>query len=293
LITTLYKYECTTERQSTRSVIGLGFSIRRRILVRNMLFRYIWLDGGWCWWTALLRYRLRHLFVDWGLNDGDRIRKWLLRASATFRIEFFHDFNFNSKDTLFKENVPHGVVHEVTNGLTGVDHESIGELHALGPSSAQFTRNDDLASLGTALHHEAKNTIACTADSETTEQLVSEGLALGDGGKAAVLDFLGIKLERVFGESEPFLYERRQLTNTTSLLAKNLLRVGSTDDNLGTGVGNTDFAARVSLLCELAGEEFTQFSFEYTIGHELSLLADVAVGSHISVNVEDLEGEVG
>lgn len=33
------------------------------------------------------------------------------------------------------------------------------------------------------------------------------------------------------------------------------LSVGSTDDDLGTGVGDTDFTSRVTLVCELAGEE--------------------------------------
>jgi hypothetical protein len=65
-------------------------------------------------------------------------------------------------------------------------------------------------------------------------------------------------------------------------------------------MGNADFTSGVSLLCELASEEFTKFGFEYTIGHKLrilegsgpigidttelpanlSLLTDVGVGGH-------------
>jgi hypothetical protein len=37
-----------------------------------------------------------------------------------------------------------------------------------------------------------------------------------------------------------------------------------------------DIAARVTLLRELTGEEFVQFSVEDTIGHKLALLADLA-----------------
>jgi hypothetical protein len=47
-----------------------------------------------------------------------------------------------------------GVVDEVLSGLTGVDHEAVGELHGLGTSGAQLAGNDNLATLGTRLHNE-------------------------------------------------------------------------------------------------------------------------------------------
>jgi hypothetical protein len=133
---------------------------------------------------------------------------------------------------LLQEDVAYGVIYEVADGLARVNHKSIGEFHALRTSGTQFSRNDDFTPLGTALHHEAENTIACAADGETTEELVSEGFALSDSRKAAILNLLGVQLERVFGESESFLYERRQFANTTSLLTKNLLCVRGTDDDL-------------------------------------------------------------
>lgn len=44
--------------------------------------------------------------------------------------------------------------------LSGVDHESVGELHRLGTGGAQFARDDNLASLGARLHDEAEDTVA-------------------------------------------------------------------------------------------------------------------------------------
>lgn len=81
-----------------------------------------------------------------------------------------------------------GAVDEVAGGLTGVDHEAVGELHGLGTGSAQLTGDDNLATLGAALHDEAENTIAGTTDSKTVQKLVAQGLALGDGGQTTVLD---------------------------------------------------------------------------------------------------------
>jgi hypothetical protein len=63
-----------------------------------------------------------------------------------------------------------------------VDHETIGELHALGTSSTKLSRNNNFATLSTTLHDESKDTIASSSDSKTIEKLVSERLALGDGG---------------------------------------------------------------------------------------------------------------
>lgn len=133
-----------------------------------------------------------------------------------------------------------------------MDHETICEFHGFCTSSTDLPRDDNFTTFGVGLHDETENTIACTADgflelfcekiifqiiyaptdSKTTEQLVSQALALCDGRETTVLNFLSVKLERVLGELETFLNERSQLTNAASFLSKNLLRVCSTDDNL-------------------------------------------------------------
>jgi hypothetical protein len=52
--------------------------------------------------------------------------------------------------------------------LSGVDHETVGELHRLGTSSTELARDDNLATLGAGLHDEAEDTVAGTARERTT-----------------------------------------------------------------------------------------------------------------------------
>jgi hypothetical protein len=88
---------------------------------------------------------------------------------------------------------------------------------------------------------------------QTTEQLVPQGLGLSSGGQTPELDLLGVQLERVLGELESLLDERLELADAASLVSEDILRVGRTDDDLGTGVGDSDLTARVSLLGEFTG----------------------------------------
>lgn len=210
--------------------------------------------------------------------------------------------------------------------MSGVDHETIGELHRLGTSGAQFAGDDNLASLGSGLHDETEDSVARAArgekrsqlgfvrawvlpparrirqvryathedsistrrpplpaapppppgpfenssllletrfrskgdsptDGKTSEELVPQALALGDGIETTVLDLLGVKLDATLGELEPLLDEGSELADAASLLSENLLRVGGADDDLGAGVGDANLAARVSLRGEGAREE--------------------------------------
>ena len=72
--------------------------------------------------------------------------------------------DLDTKDTLTKHDVPDGVVNKLNGGLTGVDHEAVGELHGLGTGSTKLARDDNLATLGTGLHDETENTIARTIE---------------------------------------------------------------------------------------------------------------------------------
>lgn len=54
------------------------------------------------------------------------------------------------------------------------------ELHGFGTSGSQLARDDDLATLSAGLHDESQDTVACSSDSKTVEQLVSKRLALRD-----------------------------------------------------------------------------------------------------------------
>jgi hypothetical protein len=166
-------------------------------------------------------------------------------------------------------------IDEVLCWLTRVDHETVGEFHALGTSSTELARDDNFATLSTALHDETKDTIASAANSETIEEFVSEGFALCDGGKTSVLDLGRVERDGVFWELESLLNERGEFADSSSLLAENFLGVGRSNDDIGDGGCDTDFDSRVSFLSKFALEELVQFGVEDTICDELSPLRAV------------------
>ena len=207
-----------------------------------------------------------------GLDDGDGIGQRLLGAGLALRVRAAHDLDLDTQDTLAEKDMAGGRVDEVLGGLTGVDHEAVGELHALGTGGTELARDDNLAALGAGLHDEAEDTIAGTADSQAVEELVAERLALSDGGETAVLDLGGVQRDRVLGELEALLDEAGELTDAAALLAQNLLGVCGADDDVGDGGRDADLDAGVTLLSELALEELVQLGVEDTVGDELSPL---------------------
>jgi hypothetical protein len=72
--------------------------------------------------------------------------------------------------------------------------------------------------------------------------------------------------------------------------------VGGSDDDLGSGVGDSDLTSRVTLLGELSGadasdrvlsfspkyysQELSKLGLEDTVGDKLSLLRDLSRGRH-------------
>jgi hypothetical protein len=89
-------------------------------------------------------------------------------------------------------------------------------------------------------------------DSQTSQKLVSQRLGLSNGTESSMLDLLGIELQRVLGELESLGNQSGQLPDPPSLLSENILSVGSTNDDLGLGVGGSNLTAGVTLLSELA-----------------------------------------
>lgn len=110
--------------------------------------------------------------------------------------------------------------------------ESWTDLHGLGSGSTELTRDNNLATLSTGLHDESEDSVAGSSEGKTTEELVSEGLGLGDGGESSGLDLLGVELKRVLSELESLLDEGGELPNSSSLLSEDLLGVGGPDDDL-------------------------------------------------------------
>ena len=58
-----------------------------------------------------------------------------------------HNLDFESDDTLSEHDVSDGGVDVLGDGVTGVDHESVGELHGLRSLASQFAGDDDFATL--------------------------------------------------------------------------------------------------------------------------------------------------
>jgi len=205
------------------------------------------------------------------LQDGDNIGKVLLGTSSASGVIVKHDLNLDTENTLTEKNVANSSINEVTGGLTGVDHETVSELHGLGTGGTELARDNNLATLGARLHDETEDTIASTTDSQAVEKLELDGLALGNGAKTTVLNTLGIELNGVLGELETLLDKGGQLADTATLLTENVLGVGGTDDDLSASRSDADFNTRVAILGKLTSEELVQFGVENTISNELLL----------------------
>ena len=238
--------------------------------------------GGNSLSTIVLGHRLNNGLLLLGLDDSDGVGEGLGWASLALGVRSAHDLDLDTEHTLTEQDVAGGLIDEVLSGLTGVDHETIlysvktnsaffqcvraySELHALGTGGPELSGNDDFATLGARLHDESENTIAGPSDGETVEELVSERLALSDGGQTAVLDLGGVQGDRVLRELEALLDERSELADAATLLSKNLLCVGGTDDDVGDGRRNADLDTRVTLLSKLALEELVQLGVENTV----------------------------
>lgn len=65
--------------------------------------------------------------------------------------------------TLPEKDVTHSCVNVVIHWVSTVDHQAIHKLHGLGTLTSEFAGHNHLATLGTALHDEAEDTIAGSA----------------------------------------------------------------------------------------------------------------------------------
>jgi len=222
--------------------------------------------------AIVLAHGLNNRGLFFGLMDSDDIRKSLLGPGLAIRVAAAHDLDLDTENTLAQQDVAGGSVNELTGRLARVDHEAVSELHGLGAGSAKLAGDDNLATLGTALHDEAENTVAGTADGQTIQELVAQRLALGDGRETAVLDLGGIEGDGVLGELEALLDEAGELADAAALLAEDLLGVGGADDDIGDGRGDADLDAGVALLSQLTLEELVQLGVENAVGDELPLL---------------------
>jgi len=189
------------------------------------------------------------------IHDGDNVGKRFLWAGLARRVLVEHDLDLDAEHALAEEDVADGHVDEIPRRLARVDHEAVRKLHRLCTRGPQFARHYNLAALRTGFHDEAEDSVASATNSESIEELILEALCLSDSRQASVLDFFGVELDRVFGEFETLLDERRQLADTPTLLAKNVLRVRRPDDDLSTRRGDANLDAAIAFLAELSGEK--------------------------------------
>lgn len=129
-------------------------------------------------WTCPLSY----------LQDGNHIGKGLLWPDLSCRVPVKHNFHPDTQNTLTKENVANSFVNVVAGRLTRVDlkvhialsfavvnktlklsahHETIHELHGLRTRTTELSGHNNLATLGTGLHDETHNTVACPTYART------------------------------------------------------------------------------------------------------------------------------
>jgi hypothetical protein len=93
---------------------------------------------------------------------------------------------------------------------------------------------------------------------------------LSNGGQTTLLDLLGIKLNGSLTELESLLHKSSEFADSSSLVPEDLLSMRSADDDFCSRGRDTDFAARVALFSEFAGEEFIELGEEDSVGDELT-----------------------
>ena len=91
-----------------------------------------------------------------------------------------------------------------------------------------------------SLYNLPEHTIAGPPDGETSDELVTERLGLGDGAETTGGDLLGVKLHGALGEVEPLLDNASELSDPPALLSEDVLGPGGHDDDLGPGGGHSD-----------------------------------------------------
>jgi hypothetical protein len=156
--------------------------------------------------------------------------------------------------------------------LRKTHHESINKLHGLGTSTTNLSRHNDFATLSSRLHDETNNTIASSSDSKTAQKLVTKRLSLRNSRKTTVGNLLSVKLDGVVREVESFLNDRGQFTDTTTLLAENVLGLCCTDDYFSAGWGHADFDSGVTFFGELLCEEGVELGKENTVSDKLFVI---------------------
>jgi len=206
-----------------------------------------------------------HLFL-W-LENGNDI--WVLQFGAVESglVVGLENFHLDAEHSLSEEDVSNGGVDVLADWVTGVDHHTVDEFHGFRSLASDLTGDDNLATAGTVLHDESEHTVGGSSDGQTAEELVSEGLGLGDGGKASVGNSLDVEVDGTLLGAPSLVDDSGQFANSSGLLSENLTGSGGDDDDFA-GFALSDDDATVAILSKLALEELVEFGLEHTISNK-------------------------
>ena len=138
-----------------------------------------------------------------GDETGNDIGKGFGGSSLALRVPGLHDLDLDTENSLTEQDVSNGSVDEITNrlnhrhsvsprlsdhtvdvtNLSGVNHETIGELHRLCSGSSQLTRDNNLATLSSRLHDESQHSVTRSVERDDSSVRRSSRVATIDSKK--------------------------------------------------------------------------------------------------------------
>jgi len=213
-------------------------------------------------------FRLDLNFVE--LND---IREKNRTSVLSCNIIGQHNFDFNSHDSLFEENVSDSFIDVIVSWLTSVDHITLLKFHGFSSLLLEFSGDDDCATTGLSLVDDATdNGIGGHPDWNLTEQFHFAKLGLGGGAQSFVYYLDDGQFHGVFGIVESLLHQGGQFPDLSSLDTHDFSLFGGSDTDLGLDGGHTNLDSGIAGCGQSLGEEGVQLSVENTVGHEFFLL---------------------
>jgi len=115
---------------------------------------------SWLFWF-LLSYTSDFFFIIvilW-ISDLYIIRDWCFYSKSAVWVEWQHDFDFNTHNTLFEEYVSNSLINVDIFWFSGTNHISLFKFHGFGSLLFQFSRNNDFTSFSSIEHYAFNNRV--------------------------------------------------------------------------------------------------------------------------------------
>ena len=97
--------------------------------------------------------------------------------------------------------------YNVRLGMATLNHISLAKLLCFSTLASDFARHGYFSAFGTRLNDESEDTIACTADSQTTKELVLQTLGLDLSVQATTGNALSEQLNAILREIESIFWK--------------------------------------------------------------------------------------